>query len=64
MFVMINFIVSILYCIKLIEYTNNFTWEQYLNGQSRNTKMTGEFIMATAVLIGLDYHINSPIYYH
>ena len=34
--------------------------EQYLNEQSSNNRMAGDiFIMATAVLTGLDFHINS-----
>ena len=37
---------------------------QYLNEQSINNRMAGDiFIMATAVLIRLDIHINSPIYF-
>ena len=43
-----------------IENNNNFTWEQYLNEQSSNNRMAGGiFIMATAILIGLDIYINS-----
>ena len=34
--------------------------EQYLNEQSSNNRMAGDiFIMSTAVLVGLDIHINS-----
>ena len=43
-----------------IENNNNFIWAQYLNEQSSNNRMTGGiFIMATAILIGLDIYINS-----
>ena len=43
-----------------IENNNNFTWGQYLNEQSSNNRMVDDiFIMSTAVLIGLDIHINS-----
>ena len=42
------------------ENNNNFTWEQCLNEQSSNNRMTGGIcIMASAILIGLDIYIDS-----
>ena len=50
----------ILYKTAVLNRNPNMTWELYLQGQSTNNIMADDiFIMATAVLIGLDIHINS-----